>query len=547
MSESSKATPPHRKKFLVGAALVIVLAGSAWFFSLRNSADRDLEDSGLLYEVAWEPFLVTINESGTIESRNRVVVKSEVAGMQTIIYLIPEGTMVEKGDLLIELDSSELEDKLIEEQIELENAEAELISSRENLEVVKNQAEADIAQARLDYRFAQQDLEKYPVGEYAMSLKKAISKITLAQAELQQAEDRLSGSKELFENQYISETEFESDQLAMQRAKMDLELAEQEKELLETFEYDRQIAQLESDVEQARLALEREERKARANIAEAEARFSARRAKVQREQVSTKTLTERIANCKIVAPTAGMVVYAPQGNRWNAEVLEEGYQVRERQELIYLPTASQMSAKVSVHESMLNKVEIGQTATIKVDALPGRVFTGEVREIAVMPEDGGWRNPDLKQYTTTISINEVSPDLRSGMTCNAEILVARFDEALTVPLQSVLRVRGKPTVFLEGPDGTVAPVVVRTGVDNNRKIQITDGLSQGSRILLNPPLIAAERNIADADADSGPREPAQAGVRPERQRTGTGATADRRSSDVQVRLSQRFSSGTSRE
>lgn len=462
---------------------------------LRMAGGKPNDDAsvGLTYTAAYEPFTISINESGTIESRNRVVIKSQVEGQRTIIYLIPEGTMVEEGQLLVELDASSLKDNLVEEEIELENAEAELISSRENLAVVKNQAEADIAQAKLDYRFAQQDLDKYREGEYAMSLKKANSKITLAKAELQQAEDRLNGSKELFGKRYISETELESDELAKQRAQMDLELALQEKKLLETYTYDRQMAQLESDVEQARLALERAERKARANTAQAEARFSARRAEVQREQVSTKELRKRIENCRINAPTEGMVVYAPQGNRWDDQILQEGLSVRERQELIYLPTANAMSAQIKVHESMLNKLEVGQPATITVDALPGETFSGHVTEIAVMPEDGGWRNPDLKQYKTGIAIREISPLLRSGMTCKAEILVAHFEQALTIPLQSVLRVQDQTTVFTPGPDGRPLAQPVTVGLDNNRKIQIVDGLSAGTAVLLNPPLTEAER------------------------------------------------------
>ncbi len=494
--------------FAAAAIPLLAVVLGIFLFPGDDSAVEGAES--LTYEAIHEPFTISLTESGSIESRNRVVVKSEVGGQQTIIFLIPEGSMVQRGDLLVELDSNALKDKLVEEEIELENAEAELISASENLAVVKNQAEADIAQAKLDYRFAKQDLDKYREGEYAMSLKQASSKITLARAELQQAEDRLSGSSQLFESRYISATELESDQLAKQRAQMDLELAIQEKELLETYTYDRQIAQLESDVEQARLALERAERSARADIAQAEARLSARRAEVQREQVSTKELRTRIENCLITAPTDGMVVYAPQGNRWNAETLEEGMSVRERQELIYLPTAREMSARINVHESMLTKLEIGQRASITVDALPGKEFTGSVAEIGVMPEDGGWRNPDLKQYRTIINIDETFPHLRSGMTCKAEILVAHFDRALTVPLQSVLRVGDQTTVFTRGSDGRPVATPVEVGMDNNRKIQVLAGLEAGAQVLLNPPLPAAERGGSRplVEQGNGENEPA---------------------------------------
>lgn len=483
---------PRRKWALIGglAAFFLLLIVIPGLFS--SDSDEDLA-SGLTYTASYEPFTISISESGTIESRNRVIVKSQVPGQQTIIFLKPEGANVMPGDLLIEFDASALKDKLTQEEIELEDAEAELVAGRENLAVVKNQAEADIAQAKLSYAFAKQDLAKYREGEFEMSLKRANSKITLARAELQQSEDLLNGSTELYSKRYISATEFESDQLAKQRAQMDLELALQEKKLLETFTYDRQIAQLESDVEQAELALERAERKARANIAQAEARFSARRAEVQREQVSTRELRARIENCRIVAPTEGMVVYAPQGDRWNSGVLEEGTSVRERQELIYLPTAKEMSAQVKVHESMMNKLEVGQLAQVTVDALPGRKFSGRVHSVAVMPEDGGWRNPDLKQYRTEIMITEESDALRSGMTCRAEILVAHYDEALTVPLQSVLLVDNQSTLYTRGRNGVPEPQVVEVGMDNNRKVRIISGLQVGTKVLLNPPLADAER------------------------------------------------------
>ncbi len=479
-----------RPRLILGSIGIALIGFLAIVFS-GNS--KTIDDVGLTYTATIEPLTISVSESGTIESLDKVTVRSRVRGTQTIIYLIPEGTVVQEGDLLVELDSSSIEDDLVQKEIDLENIQAELVSARENLAVVRNQAEADVAEAKLNFAFAQQDLEKYRDGEYAMEIRQADSKITLARADLQQAEDRLTGSLELFEKKYISATELDADRLTLQRAEMDLELAQQQKALLENFTYQRQIAKLESDVDQTRLALDRAERKARANIAEAEARFSARRSRLQREENNIAELRERIANCRIVAPTAGMVVYAPQGNRWNSTVLEAGTEVRERQELIYLPTADAMSATISIHESVLNRVEVGQTATLTVDALPNRKFTGTVTSIAIMAQDGGWRNPDLKQYSTTITIDQVEPSLRSGMTCKAEILVAHYDQALTVPVQSVLRVDGQPTVFVADQDGVPQPAPVSTGLDNNRKILITGGLAEGTNVLLAPPLMAAER------------------------------------------------------
>jgi HlyD family secretion protein len=65
------------------------------------------------------------------------------------------------------------------------------------------------------------------------------------------------------------------------------------------------------------------------------------------------------------------------GRRFNTEPLIEGREVREREELIYLPTTSSAKADISIHESNLEKIRLGLPAVITVDALPGRKFLAD--------------------------------------------------------------------------------------------------------------------------------------------------------------------------
>ena len=98
---------------------------------------------------------------------------------------------VKKGDLLIELDSSDLLDRQIDQEIRVQNAEASFIRARENLAVAENQAKSDIDKAELTFEFAKQDLTKYNEGEYPNQLKESESRITLAQEKVQRAEEKL--------------------------------------------------------------------------------------------------------------------------------------------------------------------------------------------------------------------------------------------------------------------------------------------------------------------------------------------------------------------
>jgi HlyD family secretion protein len=502
----------NRRRVLAGVAglvLVATLIGGIVVF--RGDADAT---SGVpTFAVQRGPLTISVSESGTITARDQVVITSDVQGRPTIIYLIPEGQRVEKGDLLVELDSSGLQTDLVDQEIKVQNAEASLIQAQEEFAVAQSQAQSDISQAELAYRFAQEDLRKYIEGEYPKQLEEAETQITLRAEARKQAEDSLVWSERLFAEKYISESDLERDRLAFKRADLELSMARREKDLLENFTHRRQLAQLESDVEQTQMALDRTRRSARASIVQAEARLRARQSEFDRELRRRDHIEDQIAKCRIVAPVAGMVVYATTGQgswRGNAEPLAEGQQVRERQELIHLPTASAMQAEVKVHESALDRIAVGMPVRVTVDALPGKTYTGRVSRISPLPDaQSVWMNPDLKVYSTIIELDGELTDVRTGMTCRAEILINRYPEATFVPVQSVVRVGRQPTVYVR--NGTrFEPRPVEIGLNNNRMVRIVGGLEPGEVVSLAPPLAPA--TLDDDDDVAFARDDAPAGA-----------------------------------
>ena len=136
----------------------------------------------------------------------------------------------------------------------------------------------------------------------------------------------------------------------------------------------------------------------------------------------------------------------------------------------------------------IKDIQPGQQVTITVDALPGRAYIGKVNRIAPLPDPQSvFLNPDLKVYQTDIDILDEDPALRTGMSCRAQILVTRYDEAVYVPIQAVVRSDGEYLVYVKQGDGFV-PKVVSVGLDNNRMIRIIEGLEGGEEVMLTPPL-----------------------------------------------------------
>lgn len=493
MSDASKSNRNLVIFGLVSGLVLLLAVGLAVSWMSRSAVGgRGVQPT---FTVSKGPLTISVTESGTITAKDQVVVKSEVQGKPTIIFLIDEGVHVNEGDLLVELDSSALRTELVEQDIKVQNAEAAHVQAQETLAATRLQAQADLAAAEQAHLFARQDLAKYLDGEYPMELKKASTEIELKKEALDTAIQTLEWSQKLYDEEYLSGDELEKDRTAANRAKLEHEVAVQAHELLEQYTRPRQIATLEGNVEQTRLALEKSRRSTAADVVKAEADERAKRADFENQKAKHAKLLDQIAKCKMIAPTSGMVVYATTGKGgWRPEEpLREGQEVRERQELIYLPTASTKTAEIKIHESVLDKVAAGMPVRITVDALPGKRYAGRVSRISPLPDaQSVWMNPDLKVYNTQIDLEGAVDDIRTGMTCRAEILIDYYEDATFLPVQAVVRVGRQPTVWVRrGEEFEARPVEL--GLSNNAMVRVTGGVEPGDVISLTPPLAAAGR------------------------------------------------------
>ncbi len=482
-----------KSSWLMISAVAVGIVLLVWW--LMPVADNNIEQQPpLLVDVAYGPLVISVNASGSLNPRDQVVVSNTLEGRTTILSVVDEGITVAKGDLLIELDASTLQNKLIDQQIVVQNAQAGFVQARENLEVVKNQSQSDIEAARLALQFAQDDLKKYQQGEFPNQKQEELSKITVKTEELRRAKDKLSWSKVLFDEKFISQTELEADQLAEQKAHIDFDLSQSNLKLLLEFTHVRRLTELQAEVDKTRMALERDRRKATANIVNAEADLAAKKAMLERETTKLEKLRGDIKKTVIVAPQAGVVVYATSLQRsWRGtnEPLAQGQEVRERQPLIHLPASGAMVAVTQIHDSNLEKVKVGQDALIYVDSIRGRSFKATVKSVAIFPDaTSSWLNPDLKLYRTELDLLEHSTGLRSGMNCRVEILVDNIAETLSVPIQAVIFVEGKPFVFCSR-SGEFSRQSVELGQYNESRVQILSGLQRGDKVQINPPVAGA--------------------------------------------------------
>ncbi len=431
------------------------------------------------------PMRITVLQRGNLAAKDSAKVVNELEGQTQILTLVDEGSHVEAGDVVATLDASALRDKEVVQDIAVQNAQAALTKAQQNLEIQKSQNASDLAAARQRLEFAEADLRKYLEGDWPQQLQAAEEEIVLATEELAQAEDRLKWSEKLAAEGFLTQTELEADRLAMERARIKLEQSKRKKDLLEEFDHPKQKATFEAAVVEARRELERVELQAKARLVDLEAEVRNAKARLQLETEKLDKLRDQIDKSVLRAPASGIVVYARTEGRYgrSGDLIEEGATVRQHQEIATIPQSGGMIATASLHESVIEQVDVGMPCTVRVDAIPGREYRGHVSFVALLPDSGSWwANPNQRLFRTEIALDETSPELRPGMSCSVEILVDEIPDALQVPVQAVFHSGGRTICFVDGE-----PREVEVGKAGEAWVQVLSGLEEGEVVALSVP------------------------------------------------------------
>ncbi len=480
----SKAT---RKRTLRWVALAVVLfavvATPAYFVLGRGGAAA--RHSIEAFVVQKRSFPVTLTEKGELDAKQSVNVNCEVEGRSTIIWLIAEGSEVKKGDLLVRLASNEIDDRVRAEQITVQNAAATAETARKELEITLDQNESDVSKAKLALKNAEIELNKYLEGDYRQQLIEKKLALEKAQKLLVQANDVLSDSKELREQEFITARELQQDELNAYEANINVEKAQLDLDIFEKYTYPKDKQQKESDVDEARKELDRTIKKAAAKEAQQRANLAAKDAEHQLTEERLSKLLEQQKKTEIRAPADGLVVYETGRHRWEQRQIAEGAEVYERQTLIKLPDTSRIVVKLRIHEANTSKIVVGQNANVEVEGVPGQTFTGKVTKIAPLADSQNmWLNPDLKEYDTEVLLDGENLGLKPGVTARATILIDYIKDVLAVPVQAVYSVGSDSYVFRGVNEQEAAPVKITVGTSSDEYVEVRDGLTSGDTVLL---------------------------------------------------------------
>ena len=461
-----KLHSPRSRKGNVKVILIVMVplaVGAFLVFGGSASSSGETADSTSYLSSIVErgDLAVEVTDRGNLESASNVEHRCEVEGRvgggtsggTTILWIIEEGTQVKEGELLVELDSSNLEDMEKTQRIAYENA----LSTYELAKAEKETSEKTI--------------KEHEEGIFIQEEKTNQSLVTVEEENLKRAQELVKHSEMLYRKGFETSEALEAARFAVTSATLNLESAQLALNVFLDVTKDRTLTQLKGELESKRAAMRAE------------------KTKVEQEKERLDKVVTQLGNCKIIAKAEGMVVYYKPARSWGRQEddIQEGTSVRERQKLIILPDLENMQVRMLVHESKIDWIKAGQPARIRIDAFADQVLTGVVTTVATTPEQGPWYDRDKRNYPVNIKIDEPIEGLKPGMTAETTILVEKMVDVVKVPVNCVRTVGQNSECYVIEP-GNPNPEkrLVTLGRSNDVHIQILSGLKEGDRVIQSP-------------------------------------------------------------
>lgn len=185
---------------------------------------------------------------------------------------------------------------------------------------------------------------------------------------------------------------------------------------------------------------------------------------------------EEIKSAHVI--NAELLLRAPISGRIVERNVTVGERVGEDSTLFTIMDLHRLFADAQIYERDICKLRIGQKTEITVNALPGRIFTGEVIYI------GQRIDPETRTLAVRTAIENPKEELKEGMFARVKIFTGSNGMVLCVPIGAVLEDRGQSFVFVSNGDA-FRLVDVSTGSRDDAWVQIEGGIVEGDQVVVS--------------------------------------------------------------
>lgn len=189
---------------------------------------------------------------------------------------------------------------------------------------------------------------------------------------------------------------------------------------------------------------------------------------IAQNQIAVQQAQDNLAKAKLVSPITGTV------SAVNYNVGDTASSTA-----VVVVDLSQIQVKVTVAEVDISSIKVGQKATMTLDALPGKTYTATVAAINPVATI----SQGVVNYGVIVKLTDTDGDVLPGMTANLAIQTDRRDNVLLAPIRAIKTQGGQKvaTVLYKGQQITTP---VTTGLQNDTQVEVISGLNEGDQVVV---------------------------------------------------------------
>ncbi len=441
-----------RRRLVISAAIVLVVLAIAGVFGWqRMTASAAAATTRLQTATVTRGTLVaTVNAAGNVSAPSSAALAFSSSGRVAKVA-VAVGDSVKQGQVLMALDTTDLQLALKSAQTNLASAQANYDSSQVSLQTAIKTAQDNLVTAQANYDSAKAkdatNLDQLIVA------KTAVDKAKIALDQAQGAYNAIA---------WRGDVSMTTQAANLQSATADYNSAVANYQITVANINDTSMRSAQASLDSAQVSLDQAKKNLDTSTRTAQASLDSAKLAVDQAQRNLDQAT-------LVAPFSGMV----SAVNFSVGDTASGTAVS-------LVDLSNLQVKLTIAEVDMAKVALGEPAQMTMDALPGNTYDAKV--IAIGPV--GTVTSGVVNYPVTVSITHPDASVKPGMTANLAVTVDQRNNVLIVPNRAV-RTQGNQKIVTVLYKGQTIPTPVSIGLSNETSTEITSGLQEGDQVVLN--------------------------------------------------------------
>lgn len=460
-----------------------------------EQAEAPAKDTAPTHTVASGPFRITVDAKGYFQpeqlSELELDLKTWSASKLKVIAAVSHGQSVKKGDVLLQLDTEDIDKAIVEAGASAASAKLALEQAERELASLELTTPMNLQAAQRTKQQADEDLEYFLKISRPHSEDDAHYSIKRAKHRLSYETEELTQLKKMYEADDLTE---ETEEIILIRQQHSVEGAQrgvanterQSKHTLETTLPRKEIA-AHDRAQRAAIALD--DAKVKLPVQLEQKRLALAKAQRASEKADLKLaeLEEDRQALTLTAPTDGIVYLGRHdAGQWKqagglAKQILAGKKIAAASVHLTMIQPRPVIVEITVPEEKLRWVVVDKPVNLTPTAYPDSKLVGRVRSVTSAPASPG-------SFNATIEVNadQAPATLTAGMSSKVEVVFYESESALTVPAAAVKDDKDNPTskhVMIK-TDAGQEKRNIKVGQTFNDVTEILDGLAEDDQVVM---------------------------------------------------------------